>query len=157
MLNISCFAGIRIFLNINGKELLIDDTLIWGFSLFAGFSVLLILLLVSRAKKARRCSVEVESKINAILTNNSGTVTVYTPEYIYRYMGREYKVCSKTYSSNIPYKYGEIVPLRIDPDHPEEFLDTNLDSGRAVLLAVILGIVAAVGFFIICYALSRQF
>ena len=138
----------------------LNSNLVWGILMTVGFGAGLIGVIVSFVRKVRRCSVEVDAQVVGLLhstsTDSDGhTSDVYAPEYTYYFEGTDYRVHSSVYSNGRQYQIGSIVTLRIDPEHPEKFLDLKRDRKSLILRCVVLGVFFAIGLLLLISSLKR--
>ena len=99
--------------------------------------------------KLIRCKVKVDAKIIRLIPNTTDetrNIDKYIPEYSYEYKGEKYTRTAKNFAGGIQYEVGAVVKLRIDPQHPDTFIDLRreLITKRTIiviaLVALILGI-----------------
>lgn len=105
-----------------------------GLGLAVPAGSLLLISLVSMFLRMRRCSVNAEAEVTAIL--NGANPRHYVPEYTYDYDGVTYKVHPKDYSSQCCYQAGDRTTLRIDPAKPEVFFDPKRDVRNTVVVSI---------------------
>ncbi|MBQ9905746.1 MAG: hypothetical protein IJM46_03130 [Oscillospiraceae bacterium] len=107
-----------------------------GLAFVIGFSIALIVTIISCVRKIERCRVKIEAEIidnvKRMRTDEDGhRYACYVPVYSYFYEGRTYTPEGYR-SSGAPYKVGKRVKLHLDPEYPSQFAERGMDIGNAI-------------------------
>lgn len=100
------------------------------------------------------CTYEVQATVidYAVSTSRKGT-TIYAPIYGFWFNGKDWRVCSNTYSNiGIPER-GKTYTLKINPENPAEFFN---EKNRAYLIEVFVGILVFIFISSIMYLLLTK-
>ena len=94
-------------------------------------------------KRAERISGKVLEYERVITYDSAGRpMTMFAPLIEYQLQGKTIQYHSTTSYSNLPYEVGELVPLLVDPAHPQEpEIDSFFDRWFVTLLLSFMGLV----------------
>lgn len=112
--------------------------------------IVLIVIALDFLSKLIRCKAKVDAKVVRLIPNTTDitrNVDKYVPEYSYEYKGEQYTRTAKDFAGGMQYEVGTVVKLRIDPQHPDTFIDLKRELNRksvpiaVSVIAVIIGII----------------
>ena len=112
--------------------------------------IVLIVIALDFLSKLFLCKAKVDAKVVRLIPNTTDVtrnVDKYVPEYSYEYKGETYTRTAKNFTGGMQYEVGTVVKLRIDPQHPDTFIDLKRELYRksviiaVSVIAVIIGII----------------
>ena len=116
------------------------------------FIIPLIVIALPFLLKLIRCKGKVEARIVRLIpleTDPTRNNTMFLPEYSYEYKGEQHTRTAKKYAGGTQYEIGSVVKLRIDPEHPDTFIDLKreLYVNRIVIIFSIIAFIIGIYFF----------
>ena len=117
------------------------------------FIIPLIVIALPFLLKLIRCKANANAKIVRLIpleTDPTRNNTMFLPEYSYEYKGEQHTRTAKKYAGGTQYEIGSVVKLRIDPEHPDTFIDLKreLYVNRIVIIFSIIAFIIGIGIFL---------